>query len=42
MEQDISVVAAKAVKSSSMKGNPIELQEEELIEILKNAASKDI
>jgi len=42
MEQDISVVAAKAVKSSSMKGNPIELQEEELIKILKNAASKDI
>lgn len=38
-EQGFSEVVAKARKSSSMKGNPIELTEDELIEILKNAYS---
>jgi alcohol dehydrogenase class IV len=36
-EQDIPDAVAKACKSSSMKGNPIELTEEELMEILKKA-----
>ncbi|MHC4299672.1 MAG: iron-containing alcohol dehydrogenase, partial [Planctomycetota bacterium] len=35
--QDFSKVAAKARKASSMKGNPIELTEEELLEILTQA-----
>ncbi len=36
-EQDFSTVVAKARKSSSMKGNPIELTDDELMEILKKA-----
>jgi alcohol dehydrogenase class IV len=39
-EDDMPEIAAKAAKSSSMKGNPIELQYEELINILKNASKK--
>jgi len=37
-KQDIPTVAEKAQKSSSMKGNPIELTEDELLEILKKAS----
>jgi alcohol dehydrogenase class IV len=36
-EQDFPTVVAKAQKSSSMKGNPIELTDDELLEILKDA-----
>ncbi len=36
-EQDFPETAAKSRKSSSMKGNPIELNDDELIEILKKA-----
>ncbi|MBN2183499.1 MAG: iron-containing alcohol dehydrogenase [Sedimentisphaerales bacterium] len=36
-EQDFPDVVAKAGKSSSMKGNPIELTDDELMEILKKA-----
>ena len=36
-EQDFPTVVAKAKRSSSMKGNPIELTEDELLEILKKA-----
>ena len=36
-QQDLPTVAVKAQKSSSMKGNPIELTEDELLEILKKA-----
>ncbi len=36
-ERDFHDVVAKARKSSSMKGNPIELTDEELMEILKKA-----
>jgi alcohol dehydrogenase class IV len=36
-EQDFPTAAAKAQKSSSMKGNPIDLTKEELTEILKKA-----
>ncbi len=36
-EQDFPVVVNKAKKSSSMKGNPIELTDDELMEILENA-----
>jgi len=36
-EQDFPAVVEKAKKSSSMKGNPIELTDDELIEILENA-----
>ncbi len=36
-EQDFPTVVAKARKSSSMKGNPIDLTEDELTEILKKA-----
>jgi len=36
-EQDFPVVVEKAKKSSSMKGNPIELTDDELMEILENA-----
>ncbi len=36
-EEDFAVVAAKAKKSSSMKGNPIELTDDELIEVLEKA-----
>lgn len=36
-EQDFPVVVEKAKKSSSMKGNPIELADDELMEILENA-----
>lgn len=35
--EDLSTVAAQAKKASSMKGNPIELQDDELIEILDKA-----
>jgi len=36
-EQDFSTVVAKSQKSSSMKGNPITLTDDELTEILKKA-----
>lgn len=36
-EKDFKSLAAKAARASSMKGNPIELTEEELIEILQKA-----
>jgi len=36
-EQDFPTVVAKAKKSSSMKGNPIVLNDDELLEILKKA-----
>lgn len=36
-EQDFPVVVEKARKSSSMKGNPIELTDDELVEILEHA-----
>jgi alcohol dehydrogenase class IV len=36
-EQDFAVIAAKAKKSSSMKGNPIELTDDELLEIVRRA-----
>jgi len=36
-EQDFPIVLAKSQRSSSMKGNPIELTEDELLEILKKA-----
>jgi alcohol dehydrogenase class IV len=36
-EQDFPTVVAKAQKSSSMKGNPIPLTDDELIQILKNS-----
>ena len=36
-EQDFPVIVEKAKKSSSMKGNPIELADDELMEILENA-----
>jgi len=36
-ERDFSTIVAKARKSSSMKGNPIELTDDELMEILKKA-----
>jgi alcohol dehydrogenase class IV len=35
--QDFPTVIAKARRSSSMKGNPIELTDDELLEILKKA-----
>jgi len=38
-EQDFPTVVAKSQKSSSMKGNPIQLTEDELLEVLKKAAS---
>jgi alcohol dehydrogenase class IV len=36
-EQDFAAIVAKAKKSSSMKGNPIELTDEELLEIIRRA-----
>jgi alcohol dehydrogenase class IV len=36
-EQDFPTVVAKSQKSSSMKGNPITLTDDELMEILKRA-----
>ena len=36
-EQDFPTVVAKSKRSSSMKGNPIELTDDELLEILKKA-----
>jgi len=37
-EKDFAAVVAKARKSSSMKGNPIELTEAELVQVLKKAS----
>ncbi|MBC17980.1 MAG: alcohol dehydrogenase [Desulfovibrio sp.] len=37
VEQDFEAMAEKAAQASSMKGNPIELTQSELIQILKNA-----
>jgi len=34
-EEDLPAVVAKSQKSSSMKGNPIVLTDDELVEILK-------
>jgi alcohol dehydrogenase class IV len=39
-EQDFQTVVAKSQKSSSMKGNPIELTDEESMEILKKACGQ--
>ena len=39
-EQDFPAVIAKAKKSSSMKGNPITLTDDELMEILKEAVKQ--
>jgi len=36
-EQDFSIIVDKARKASSMKGNPIELTADELLEILQRA-----
>ncbi len=36
-ERDFQTVVAKAQKSSSMKGNPISLTDEELMDILKKS-----
>ncbi len=36
-EKDFPTVAAKAQKSSSMKGNPIKLTDDELVGILKKS-----
>jgi alcohol dehydrogenase class IV len=36
-QQDFETLAAKAKKSSSMKGNPVELTNDELLDILKRA-----
>jgi len=36
-QQDFQTIAAKAKKSSSMKGNPIELTDNELLDILRQA-----
>jgi alcohol dehydrogenase class IV len=38
-EQDFPAVIAKAKKSSSMKGNPVKLSDDELLEILKKACN---
>jgi alcohol dehydrogenase class IV len=38
-ERDLPAIAAKAQKSSSMKGNPIQLSMDELIGILRQALS---
>ncbi len=35
--QDFEIIAAKAKKSSSMKGNPVELTDEELLSIIRRA-----
>ncbi len=39
-EKDFAAVVAKAKKSSSMKGNPIELTEAELVQVLKYASAR--
>ncbi|UCE98723.1 MAG: iron-containing alcohol dehydrogenase [Planctomycetota bacterium] len=39
-EQNFRIIAAKARKSSSMKGNPIALTDDELMEILKKATKQ--
>jgi alcohol dehydrogenase class IV len=36
-QQDFETVAAKAKKSSSMKGNPVELTDDELLNIIRQA-----
>jgi alcohol dehydrogenase class IV len=36
-ERDFQTVVAKAQKSSSMKGNPVSLTDEELMDILKKS-----
>jgi len=38
-EQDFETIAAKAKKSSSMKGNPIELTDDELLDIIRQATT---
>jgi alcohol dehydrogenase class IV len=38
-EQDFEIIAAKAKKSSSMKGNPIELTDDELLDIIRRASA---
>ena len=40
MEHDFSTVVSKAKKSSSMKGNPVELTDDELLEIIRRANRK--
>jgi hypothetical protein len=40
VERDFPAIVAKAQKSSSMKGNPIKLSDDELLEILKKACRK--
>jgi len=39
-ESDFPTVVAKAKKSSSMKGNPIALTDDELMKILKKASKQ--
>jgi len=39
-QQDFETIAAKAKKSSSMKGNPVELTDDELIDIIRAANSR--
>ena len=36
-QQDFETIAAKAKKSSSMKGNPVELTDDELLDIIKSS-----
>jgi alcohol dehydrogenase class IV len=36
-QQDFETIAAKARKSSSMKGNPVELTDDELLNIIRRA-----
>jgi len=37
LQEDLPAVAAQAKKASSMKGNPVELRDDELIEVLEKA-----
>jgi alcohol dehydrogenase class IV len=39
-QQDFETIAAKAKKSSSMKGNPVELTDDELLDIIRAANSR--
>jgi len=39
-QQDFQTIAAKAKKSSSMKGNPVELTDDELLDIIRAANSR--
>jgi len=41
-QQDFETIAAKAKKSSSMKGNPVELTDDELLNIIRAANSQTV